>query len=81
MRGQVRKGVGRGFENWVNRGLTLKFDYRPKAQEKHHFGKLHFIVVAFFPKKYSDNNFGHLPPLNIQGVGLGGCKNLRIIVR
>ena len=48
-RGRIKRGVGRGFEKRVNRGLTLKFYCRPKAQEKLHFGKSHFYCHRFFP--------------------------------
>ena len=43
-----RQGVRK--EGQVNRGPTLKFYCRPKAQEKQHFGKLHFLLPSrFFP--------------------------------
>ena len=48
-RSSQKGGVGRGFEKRVNRGPTLKFYCRPKAQEKQHFGKLHFHCRRFSP--------------------------------
>ena len=59
-----QKGGGcRGFEKRVNRGPTLKFYCRPKAQEKLHLGKSNVFLPSLFPRKYSDNNFGQFPPL------------------
>ena len=44
---ESKGGVGRGFEKRVDRGPTLKFFCRAKAQEKQHFENRIFIVVAF----------------------------------
>ena len=44
-----QKEIGRGFEKRVNRGPTLKFHCRPKAQEKQHSGKSHFYCRGFLP--------------------------------
>ena len=41
-RGRVKRGVGRGFEQRVDRGRS-----RPKAQEKQHCGKSHFYCRRF----------------------------------
>ena len=46
-RSSPKRGVGRGLEKRVDRGPILKFYCRPKAQEKQHFGKSHFYVIAF----------------------------------
>ena len=67
LRGRVKRGVGRGFEKRVSRGPTLKFYCRAKAHEKQHFGKSHFYCRRFFPRKYSDNNFGQLTPFHPPG--------------
>ena len=48
-----QKGVGRGFVKRVNRGPTLKFYCRPKAQDKQHFEKSHFYCCRFFPLQAS----------------------------
>ena len=40
------KGGSKRGSTW---GPTLKFYCRPKAQEKQHFGKLHFYCRRFFP--------------------------------
>ena len=61
----------------------MKFYCRAKAQVtvKQHVWKIAFLLSSLFPRKYSDNNFGQLPPPStLQGVGLGGRKNPRIIV-
>ena len=71
-----QKGVGRGFEKRVKRAPpNLKFYCRPKAQEKQHFGKSHFSpgnTVTIILDNY--------PPSTLQGVGLGGRENPRVIV-
>ena len=60
-----QKGGRRGgVEKRVNRGLILKFYCRRKAQEKQDFGRSQFYCHRFFPRKYSDNNFGQLAPLH-----------------
>ena len=69
-----------GFEKRVNRGPTLKFDCRPKPQEEQHFGKSHFYCRRFFPGNTVTIILGNYPPSTLQGVGLGGGKNPRIIV-
>ena len=61
LRGRVKRG---GFEKRVNRGPTLKFDCRPKTQEKQHLGKVAFLLLSPFPRKYSDTNFGEFPPFH-----------------
>ena len=75
-----QKGVDRGFEKRVNRGPILKFYCRPKAQEKQHFGKSHFYCRHFFPGNTVTIILDNYPPSTLQGVGLGCCKNPRIIV-
>ena len=66
-----RKGGWKGLRKEGQQGTHLEFYCRPKAQEKQHFGKSHFYLSSLFPRKYSDNNFGQLPPSTLQGVGLG----------
>ena len=48
-RSSQKGGSAEGFEKRVNRGPNLKFYCRPQAQEKQHFGKLHFYCRRFFP--------------------------------
>ena len=59
-----QKGCRQRVQKEVNRGPTLKFYCRPKAQEKQLLGKSHFYCRRFFPRKYSDNNLGRLPPFH-----------------
>ena len=75
-----QRGVGRGFEKRVNRGPILKFYCRAKAQEKQHFGKLHFNCRRFFPGNTVTIILDNYPPSTLQGVGSGGRENPRIIV-
>ena len=75
-----QKGLDRGFEKRVNRGPTLKFYCRPKAQEQRHFGKSHFNCRRFFPGNTVTIILDNYPPSTLQGVGLGGRKNPRTIV-
>ena len=75
-----QRGVGRGFEKRVDRGPILKLYCRPKAQEKQHFGKLHFYCRRFLPGNAVTIILDNYPPSTLQGVGLGGRKNPRIIV-
>ena len=72
--------VGRGFEKRVNSGPTLKFDCWPKGTGKTAFWKVAFLLSSLLPRKYSDNNFGQLPPFHPPGVRLGCRKNPRIII-
>ena len=64
----------------VDRGPILKFYCRAKAQEKQHFGKSHFYCRRFFPGNTVTILLDNYPPSTLQGVGLGGRKNPRIIV-
>ena len=80
LRDRVKRGVGRGFKKRVNRGPTLKFYCRPKAQEKQHFGKSHFYCHRFFPGNTVTIILDNYPPSTLQGVGLGCRKNAKIIV-
>ena len=58
----------------------MKFYCRAKAQEKQHFGKSHFYCRRFFPGNAVTIILDNYPPSTLQGVGLGGRKNPRIIV-
>ena len=58
----------------------LKFYCRAKAQEKQHFGKSHFYCRRFFPGNTVTIILDNYLLFTLQGVGLGGCKNPRIIV-
>ena len=79
-RSSQKGGVGKGFEKRVNRGPTLKFDCRPKAQENSFLESRIFIVVAS-SQEMQRQYFWTITPLStLQGVGLGGRKNPRIIV-
>ena len=81
LRGRVKRGGRQGVrKERVNRGPTLKFYCRAKAQEKQHFGKLHFYCRRFFPGNAVTIILDNYPPSTLQGVGLGGRKNPRIIV-
>ena len=71
-----RSGFGRRFEKRINRGPTLKFYCRPKAQEKQHFGKSQFLS-SIFPRKSSDNHFEQLPPLHPPGGRTRGLLRIR----
>ena len=75
-------GVGRRVEKRANRGPTLKFYCRPKAQEKKldFGGKSHFFLSLFFPGSAVTITLDNDPPSTLQGVGLEGRKNPRIIV-
>ena len=77
---ESKGGFRRGFEKGVDRGPTLKFYCRAKAQEKQHFGKSHFYCRRFFPGNTVTIILDNYPPSTLQGVGLGGRKNPRIIV-
>ena len=81
--GQVKRGVGGGGGS--KRGSTgdppWKFYCRPKAQEKQRFGKSHFYCRRFFPGNTVTLILDNYPPSTLQGVGLGGRKNPRVIVR
>ena len=77
---ESKGGVGRGFEKRVDRGPILKFYCRAKAQEKQHFGKSQFYCRRFFPGNTVTIILDNFPPSTLQGVGLGGRKNPRIIV-
>ena len=57
-----QKGGRQEVRKEGQQGPILKFYCRAKAQEKQHCGKSHFYCRRFFPRKYSDNNFGQLPP-------------------
>ena len=68
----------KGVRKEVNRGPTLKFYCRPKAQEETAFWKVAFLLSSlFFPRKYSDNNFGQLPPLPPSSRSDGGAVRIR----
>ena len=75
-----QRRVGKGFDKRVNRGPTLKLYCRPKAQEKQHFGKSHCYCRRFSPGNTVTIILDNFPPSTLQGVGLGGRKNPRIIV-
>ena len=62
LRGRVKKGDPQGVRKGVSKGPTLEFYCRPKAQEKQHFWKVGILLSSLFPRNYSDNNFGQLPP-------------------
>ena len=47
---------------------------------KQHFGKLHVYCRRYFPGNTVTIILDNYPPSNLQGVGLGGRKNPRIIV-
>ena len=79
-RSSQKGGVGRGLEKRVDRGPILKFYCRAKAQEKQHFGKSHFYCRRFFPGNTVTIIWTITPLSTLQGVGLGGRKNPRIIV-
>ena len=75
-----QKGGRQGVRKEGQQGPTLKFYCRPKAQEKQHFGKSHFYCRRFFPGNTVTIILDNYPPSTLQGVGLGGRKNARIIV-
>ena len=75
-----QRGSAGGFEKRVNRGTTLKFYFRPKAQEKQHFGKSHFCCRRFVPGNAVTIILDNYTPSTLQGVGLRGSKNPRLIV-
>ena len=77
---ESKGGVGRGFEKRVDRGPILKFYCRAKAQEKQYFGKSQFYCRRFFPGNTVTIILDNYPPSTLQGVGIGGRKNSRIIV-
>ena len=55
-------------------GPTLKFDCRPKAQEKQHSGKSQIYCRRFLPGNAVTIILDNYPPSTLQGVGLEGRK-------
>ena len=51
-----------------------------KHRKKQHFGKSHFYCRRFFPGNAVTIILDNYPPSTLQGVGLGGRKNPRMIV-
>ena len=60
-------GGRQGFEKRVNRGPSLIFYCRPKAQEKQHFGKSHFYCRRFWPGNAVTIILDSYPPSTIVG--------------
>ena len=56
----------------VNRGPTLKFDCRPKAQEKQHFGKSHFYFRRSLPGNAVTIILNNYPPSHPPGCRTRG---------
>ena len=73
-------GVGRGFEKRFNRGPALNFFVGLKHRQTSILKSHIFIVVAFFPGNAVTIVLDNYPPSTLQGVGVGGRKNPRIIV-
>ena len=67
---ESKGGVGRGFEKRVDRGPILKFFIVGLKHRKNSILENRILLSSLFPRKYSDNNFGQLPPLHPQGVRL-----------
>ena len=68
-----------GVQKEGQQGTHPEFFLSAKSTGRTAFWKVSILLSSlFFPRKYSDNNFGQLPP-STQGVGLGGRKNPRII--
>ena len=61
----------------VERGPILKFYCRAKRKGKTAFWKIAFLLSSLLPRKYSDNNFGQLPPFHPPGGRIRGAVKIR----
>ena len=64
----------RGLEKRVDRGPTLKFYCRPKAQEKLHFGESRFYCRRFFPGNSVTITLDNYPASTPPGGWAGGVR-------
>ena len=76
-----QKGGRQGVRKEGQQGTHLEISYcRPQAQENSILESRIFIVVAFFPGDTVTIILDNHPPSTVQGVGLGGRKNPRVVV-
>ena len=76
-----QKGGRQGVRKEGQHGIHLEILLSAKSTGNTAFWKVAFLLSSLFPRKYSDNNLDNNPPSTLQGVGPGGRKNPRIIVR